>query len=54
LAVTVIGGLTVATILTLIVIPCIYRILGSAPVRVRVDEGTAAIDSGTGTGTEAA
>ena len=38
LAITVIGGLTVATILTLIVIPCIYRILGSAPVRVRVEE----------------
>ncbi len=38
LAITVIGGLTVATILTLIVIPCIYRILGAAPVRVRVEE----------------
>jgi len=38
LAITVIGGLTVATILTLIVIPCIYRILGSAPVRTRVNE----------------
>jgi HAE1 family hydrophobic/amphiphilic exporter-1 len=38
LAITVIGGLTVATFLTLLVIPCIYRILGAAPVRVRVDE----------------
>ncbi len=38
LAITVIGGLTVATLLTLIVIPCIYRILGAAPVRVRVEE----------------
>ncbi len=38
LAITVIGGLTVATILTLIVIPCIYRILGAAPVRTRVEE----------------
>ena len=38
LAVTVIGGLTVATFLTLLVIPCIYRILGAAPVRVRVEE----------------
>ncbi len=33
LAITVIGGLTVATLLTLLVIPCIYRILGAAPVR---------------------
>jgi HAE1 family hydrophobic/amphiphilic exporter-1 len=38
LAITVIGGLTVATFLTLLVIPCIYRILGAAPVRVRVEE----------------
>ena len=38
LAITVIGGLTVATFLTLLVIPCIYRILGSAEVRVRVEE----------------
>ncbi|MDX2437394.1 MAG: efflux RND transporter permease subunit, partial [Acidobacteriota bacterium] len=38
LAITVIGGLTMATILTLIVIPCIYRILGAAPVRERVVE----------------
>jgi HAE1 family hydrophobic/amphiphilic exporter-1 len=38
LAITVIGGLTVATFLTLLVIPCIYRILGAAPVRVRVKE----------------
>ena len=38
LAVTVIGGLTVATVLTLMVIPCIYRILGAAPVRARVVE----------------
>jgi HAE1 family hydrophobic/amphiphilic exporter-1 len=38
LAVTVIGGLTVATFLTLLVIPCIYRILGAAPVRARVEE----------------
>jgi len=38
LAITVIGGLTVATVLTLVVIPCIYRILGAAPVRTRVEE----------------
>jgi HAE1 family hydrophobic/amphiphilic exporter-1 len=38
LAVTVIGGLTVATFLTLLVIPCIYRILGAAPVRKAVQE----------------
>ncbi len=38
LAITVIGGLTVSTILTLIVIPCIYRIIGAAPVRERVEE----------------
>jgi len=38
LAITVIGGLTVATVLTLIVIPCIYRIIGAAPVRERVEE----------------
>jgi HAE1 family hydrophobic/amphiphilic exporter-1 len=38
LAITVIGGLTVATVLTLVVIPCIYRILGAAPVRTRVIE----------------
>ena len=38
LAITVIGGLTVATILTLVVIPCIYRIIGAAPVRERVVE----------------
>jgi HAE1 family hydrophobic/amphiphilic exporter-1 len=35
LAVTVIGGLTMATVLTLIVIPCIYRIFGAAPIRAR-------------------
>ena len=52
LAITVIGGLTVATILTLVVIPCIYRILGAAPVRVRVDESEVEISgSGTGSGT---
>ncbi len=49
LAITVIGGLTVATILTLVVIPCIYRILGAAPVRVRVEE-TALSFSGHGDG----
>jgi HAE1 family hydrophobic/amphiphilic exporter-1 len=38
LAITVIGGLTVATFLTLLVIPCIYRVLGAAPVRTRVEE----------------
>jgi len=38
LAITVIGGLTVATVLTLVVIPCIYRILGATPVRTRVEE----------------
>jgi HAE1 family hydrophobic/amphiphilic exporter-1 len=38
LAITVIGGLTVATFLTLLVIPCIYRILGAAPVRKAVPE----------------
>jgi HAE1 family hydrophobic/amphiphilic exporter-1 len=49
LAITVIGGLSVATVLTLIVIPCIYRILGAAPVRVRVEE-----DRGAPQGSEAA
>ena len=38
LAITVIGGLTIATFLTLVVIPCIYRSLGAAPIRVRVEE----------------
>jgi HAE1 family hydrophobic/amphiphilic exporter-1 len=38
LAITVIGGLTVATFLTLLVIPCLYRVIGAAPVRERVDE----------------
>jgi len=38
LAITVIGGLSVATLLTLLVIPCIYRVLGAAPVRARVEE----------------
>jgi HAE1 family hydrophobic/amphiphilic exporter-1 len=38
LAITVIGGLTVATFLTLLVIPCIYRVLGAAPVRTAVQE----------------
>jgi HAE1 family hydrophobic/amphiphilic exporter-1 len=38
LAITVIGGLTVATFLTLLVIPCIYSVLGAAPVRTRVEE----------------
>jgi HAE1 family hydrophobic/amphiphilic exporter-1 len=43
LAITVIGGLTVATFLTLLVIPCIYRILGAAPVRVRVEQQEEAV-----------
>jgi hypothetical protein len=51
LAITVIGGLTVATLLTLLVIPCIYRILGAAPVRVRVDE-EAGVVSGSKADTE--
>jgi HAE1 family hydrophobic/amphiphilic exporter-1 len=52
LAITVIGGLTVATFLTLLVIPCIYRILGAAPVRVHVGEsGSDISETGTGTGT---
>ena len=38
LAVTVIGGLVGATALTLIVTPCLYRLVAVAPVRVRVDE----------------
>ena len=37
LAITVIGGLTVATVLTLLVIPCLYRTIGAAPVRTRVE-----------------
>jgi HAE1 family hydrophobic/amphiphilic exporter-1 len=50
LAVTVIGGLTMATVLTLIVIPCIYRIFGAAPIRVRVAD----VDTQeSGTGSEA-
>jgi HAE1 family hydrophobic/amphiphilic exporter-1 len=51
LAITVIGGLTVATFLTLLVIPCIYRILGAAPVRVRVGESEGDT-SGSGAGSE--
>jgi HAE1 family hydrophobic/amphiphilic exporter-1 len=38
LAITVIGGLTVATFLTLVVIPCLYRVIGAAPIRLRVEE----------------
>ncbi len=38
LAVTVIGGLVGATVLTLVVTPCLYRVLAAAPVRTRVDE----------------
>jgi HAE1 family hydrophobic/amphiphilic exporter-1 len=44
LAVTVIGGLTVATVLTLVVIPCIYKVVGKAPVRKTVaEQGEAAV-----------
>ena len=35
LAITVIGGLTVATLLTLLVIPCMYRVLSRAQGRLR-------------------
>ncbi len=38
LAITVIGGLTVATVLTLLVIPCLYKVIGAAPLRTRVAE----------------
>jgi HAE1 family hydrophobic/amphiphilic exporter-1 len=33
LAITVIGGLTVATVLTLVVTPCLYRVMATAAVR---------------------
>jgi HAE1 family hydrophobic/amphiphilic exporter-1 len=33
LAITVIGGLTASTLLTLVVTPCLYRVMASGPVR---------------------
>jgi HAE1 family hydrophobic/amphiphilic exporter-1 len=33
LAITVIGGLTAATFLTLVVTPCLYRVMAAAPLR---------------------
>ena len=39
LAITVIGGLTVATLLTLLVIPCMYRVLSRAQGRLRPIHG---------------
>ena len=41
LAVTVIGGLLAATVLTLIVTPCLYRILSGGFLRRQIDEGRA-------------
>ncbi len=38
LAITVIGGLTIGTLLTLVVTPCLYRVMAAAPVRTRASE----------------
>jgi HAE1 family hydrophobic/amphiphilic exporter-1 len=51
LAITVIGGLTAATLLTLIVIPCLYRAI--SPGRVGVEAGAEALDPALGVGEEA-
>jgi HAE1 family hydrophobic/amphiphilic exporter-1 len=50
LAITVIGGLVVATLLTLVVIPCLYRVFSRAEVSPQQDESLAALDAA---GTEA-
>jgi HAE1 family hydrophobic/amphiphilic exporter-1 len=43
LAITVIGGLAVATVLTLVVTPCLYRVIGAGPIRRRAVESPAAV-----------
>jgi len=48
LAITVIGGLTTATLLTLIVIPCLYRAI--SPRHVADEAGGSIIDPSTGVG----
>lgn len=50
LAITVIGGLVVATLLTLIVIPCLYRVFSRAEESAESEEGLSALDPA---GTEA-
>jgi len=52
LAITVIGGLTAATLLTLIVIPCLYRAM--TPAHLGVEAGSEMLDSGAEVGGEAA
>ncbi len=42
LAITVIGGLAVATVLTLVVTPCLYRVIGSGAIRGRVVDAATA------------
>jgi HAE1 family hydrophobic/amphiphilic exporter-1 len=46
LAVTVIGGLSMATLLTLVVTPCLYRVIGAGPIRGRVADTPSAGDPG--------
>ena len=41
LAITVIGGLAVATVLTLVVTPCLYRVIGAGAIRGRVVDASA-------------
>jgi HAE1 family hydrophobic/amphiphilic exporter-1 len=48
LAITVIGGLTTATLLTLIVIPCLYRAMSPREVGDAVDRPLAQPDAGAG------
>jgi HAE1 family hydrophobic/amphiphilic exporter-1 len=43
LAITVIGGLAVATVLTLVVTPCLYRVIGAGPIRRRAVESPAVV-----------
>ncbi len=44
MAITVIGGLTVATVLTLLVIPCMYRVMTRAKGRLRPVHGALDLD----------
>ena len=44
MAITVIGGLTVATFLTLLVIPCMYRVMSRAQGRLRPIGGSLSSD----------
>ena len=50
LAITVIGGLIVATLLTLIVIPCLYRVFSKAEESAASEEALGPLDAA---GTEA-